>query len=120
MGTLPLIIRIAKLLWTCLPFIITVVFNDRPVKEVLRENFALTIVFILFIVMTFTAFFMTQTLGRISSDHIHLEEKARMYEETIARQASQIKRQRSELESYAEEEDEEDYDPARTLRRLMR
>lgn len=115
MGTLPLIIRIIKLLWACLPFITTVVFDDRPVKEVIRENLAFTVIFILFVVMTVSAFMTAATLENLGSEHIELEKLNTELEARIADAQVRLQTLRSELEVCS---NEDAYDPTRALRRL--
>lgn len=115
MGTLSIIIRIIKIVWACLPFITTVMFDDRPIKTVLRENLAFTIVFVLFIIMTIISFMVTEALGLVSSEHIRLEEKYEELETITIAQRNLIRTQRKDLEMCVKNED---YDPYDALRRL--
>lgn len=50
MGTLTVIIKIVRILWTFMPFLTNVIFNDRQVSEVIKENISFTIIFFLFII----------------------------------------------------------------------
>lgn len=122
MGTTPLllIVRIIKLLWTFVPFIITVVFDDRPIRQVLRENISYTIVFILLLLTACGLFVTTYVLGNLRDHNTVLSEQYRILELRHAEQQRQLQRFRDHHECPIPNPipEDEDYDPYRALRLL--
>lgn len=110
-----LVIRVLRLIWTAVPFLMTLVFDDRPVREVLRENLYFTIIFVLFSMTTLTAVWTTSTLGKLRLEHYYLE---RRYRDLIVEHAQAVERNRLHLAELEMCTYEDDYDPYRALRRL--
>lgn len=122
MGTTPLllIVRLIKLLWTFMPFIITVIFDDRPIRQVLRENISYTIVFILLLLTACGLFVTTYVLSNLRSHYTTLGEQYRTLELSHAEQQRQLQRFRERLECPTPNPltEDKDYDPYRALRLL--
>ena len=111
MGTLSVIIRIARIVWVFFPFLMTVVFNDRPIKEVLKENLLFTIVFFLLMVTTAMSLLTSMALGNLKLEY------NRLHAEYIRVESNAIVNRRSG-EKRDDQQCMEDYDPYRAIREL--
>lgn len=112
MGTFTVIVRIARLVWVFFPFLLTVVFNDRPVREVIRENVMFTFVFFLLLVTTAMSLLTSMALGNLRTEY------NRLHAEYVRIESKVIVNRREGEYDDKNEQCMESYDPYRALRQL--
>lgn len=117
MTPLLIVARLLKLVWTFVPFILTVIFDDRPFRQVLRENLSYTVLFVMFLLTACGLVVTTYVLNNLRTHHTNLATQYRTLELTHDEQTRQLLRLRETHDCPIPLEND-DYDPYRALKLL--